>query len=174
MIWSLLLYHPSISRPSAVPQPTIAREKTLGRKGPSAISPRTSLKSRSQLQAFLEMCHQKSFRPPLAAAVFSMAGQASGPQESERQGKKEMCNFVIPSVSQKHVHTPRDPRGRSSIARCRLGEEHEKRGGKLPGELIFMVIAWRWPWNSNDFWIAVMKWCRSLSEFCVLTCGRKS
>lgn len=112
----------------------------MGSKGPATISPHAFLKTRTQLQAFPEMCHQKSFRLPPAAAAFSTTRQASDPQESERQGKKEMHNFVIPSVSQKHIHTPRDPRSRSSIARRRLGEEHEKQGGELPGELL-MVIA---------------------------------
>lgn len=80
------------------------------------------------MQAFPEKAHQKSFRPLAAAAVFSMTGQAREPQESDRHGKKERCYSGIHSVSLELVHTRRDPRGSSSAAGRRVGEERAKEG----------------------------------------------
>lgn len=67
---------------------------------------------------------------------------------------------------------PQRPKKQQFGSRAQVGRRAWK-AGVLTGELILMAIAWWWPLHSNDICKAVMKWCRSLSEFCFLACAGK-
>lgn len=167
MIWSLLLYYPSTQSAPAVSQRSVAREQSLGSKGPSTISPHTSVKSKSCPQAFPEMAQQKSFRPP-TAAVFSRPETRRSLRGMAKRRDVILATFCLAEA----CSHPQRPKKQQFGSWAQVGRRAWK-AGVWTGELILMVIAWWWPLHSNDIWKAVMKWCRSLSEFCFLACAGK-